>query len=69
MGIVRAAHAEEAAQPPLRPLRGVRGSENPFWIEERARSKVSVLPEKLVDALTPRERAALLAYLEALKGK
>jgi hypothetical protein len=30
---------------------------------------VSVMPEKLVDALTPRERAALLAYLEALKGK
>lgn len=38
-------------------------------IDERTRSKVSVMPEKLVDALTPHELASIMAYLESLKGK
>ncbi|HEY7156584.1 MAG TPA: HEAT repeat domain-containing protein [Gemmataceae bacterium] len=38
-------------------------------IDERERGTVSVMPEKLVDNLTPRELASLLAYLASLKGK
>ena len=35
-------------------------------IDERAQSKISVMPEKLADMLTVPELASLLAYLEAL---
>jgi putative heme-binding domain-containing protein len=38
-------------------------------IDERERGTVSVMPEKLVDNLTPHELASLLAYLASLKGK
>jgi putative heme-binding domain-containing protein len=38
-------------------------------IDERERGAVSVMPEKLVDNLTPHELASLLAYLASLTGK
>ena len=38
-------------------------------IDERRPGKVSVMPDQLVDHLTPQELAAILAYLESLKGK
>ena len=38
-------------------------------IEQRKTSKVSMMPEKLVDNLTVPELAAIVAYLESLKGK
>src|SRR4051794_18934347 len=38
-------------------------------IDERVPNKLSVMPEKLVDRLTPQELASILAYLESLKGK
>lgn len=38
-------------------------------IEERRTDKTSVMPEKLVDNLTTRELASVLAYLESIKGK
>lgn len=36
-------------------------------IDERSRSPISIMPEKLVDELTVQELASILAYLETLK--
>ena len=38
-------------------------------IEETAKSELSVMPQGLLDPLTPHDLASLLAYLESLKGK
>ncbi len=38
-------------------------------VDEKRPGKVSVMPEQLVDHLTPQELACLLAYLDTLKGK
>jgi putative membrane-bound dehydrogenase-like protein len=38
-------------------------------IEETLKSDVSVMPQGLLDTLTPHDLASLLAYLESLKGK
>ena len=38
-------------------------------IEETLKSDVSVMPQGLLDPLTPHDLASLLAYLESLKGK
>ncbi len=38
-------------------------------IEETQKSDVSVMPQGLLDPLTPHDLASLLAYLESLKGK
>jgi putative membrane-bound dehydrogenase-like protein len=38
-------------------------------IEERGKSDVSVMPNGLLDPLTPHDLASILAYLESLKGK
>ncbi len=38
-------------------------------IEERNKSDVSVMPQGLLDPLTPHDLASVLAYLESLKGK
>ena len=38
-------------------------------IEERGKSDVSVMPQGLLDPLTPHDLASLIAYLESLKGK
>ncbi|WP_435007800.1 DUF7133 domain-containing protein [Tundrisphaera lichenicola] len=37
-------------------------------IEERGKSEVSVMPQGLLDPLTPEDLASILAYLESLKG-
>jgi putative heme-binding domain-containing protein len=38
-------------------------------IEETQKSELSVMPQGLLDPLTPHDLASLLAYLESLKGK
>ena len=38
-------------------------------IEETSKSELSVMPQGLLDPLTPHDLASLLAYLESLKGK
>ena len=38
-------------------------------IEERGKSDISVMPQGLLDPLTPHDLASLLAYLESIKGK
>ncbi len=38
-------------------------------IEERGKSELSVMPQGLLDPLTPHDLASMLAYLESLKGK
>jgi putative heme-binding domain-containing protein len=38
-------------------------------IEERAKGELSVMPQGLLDPLTPHDLASILAYLESLKGK
>jgi putative heme-binding domain-containing protein len=38
-------------------------------IEERAKGELSVMPQGLLDTLTPHDLASILAYLESLKGK
>ncbi len=38
-------------------------------IEERGKGELSVMPQGLLDPLTPHDLASLLAYLESLKGK
>jgi putative membrane-bound dehydrogenase-like protein len=38
-------------------------------IEETAKSDISVMPQGLLDPLTPHDLASVLAYLESLKGK
>ncbi len=38
-------------------------------IEERGKSDLSVMPQGLLDPLTPRDLASILAYLDSLKGK
>jgi len=38
-------------------------------IEERGKSELSVMPQGLMDPLTPHDLASILAYLESLKGK
>ncbi len=38
-------------------------------IEETGRSELSIMPNGLMDPLTPHDLASLLAYLESLKGK
>ena len=38
-------------------------------IEETGKSELSVMPQGLLDPLTPHDLASLLAYLESLKGK
>ncbi len=38
-------------------------------IEERNKSDISVMPQGLLDPLTPHDLASILAYLESLKGK
>jgi putative membrane-bound dehydrogenase-like protein len=38
-------------------------------IEERGKSEVSVMPQGLLDPLTPHDLASMIAYLESLKGK
>ena len=38
-------------------------------IEETGKSELSVMPQGLLDPLTPHDLASLLAYLETLKGK
>ncbi len=38
-------------------------------IEERGKSEISVMPQGLLDPLTPHDLASILAYLESLKGK
>jgi putative membrane-bound dehydrogenase-like protein len=38
-------------------------------IEEQSKSELSVMPQGLLDPLTPHDLASLLAYLESLKGK
>ena len=37
-------------------------------IEERGKSEISVMPNGLLDPLTPHDLASVLAYLESLKG-
>ena len=38
-------------------------------IEERGKSELSVMPQGLIDPLTPHDLASMIAYLESLKGK
>ena len=38
-------------------------------IEETLKSDISVMPQGLLDPLTPHDLASILAYLESLKGK
>ena len=38
-------------------------------IEETLKSELSVMPQGLLDPLTPHDLASILAYLESLKGK
>jgi len=38
-------------------------------IEERGKGELSVMPQGLMDPLTPRDLASLLAYFESIKGK
>ena len=38
-------------------------------IEERGKSELSVMPNGLLDPLTPHDLASILAYLESLKGR
>jgi putative membrane-bound dehydrogenase-like protein len=60
---------EAADEVEIRDAHGVRSVLAKDAIEERSKAKMSVMPKGLVDKLTPKELASILAYLTSLGGK
>lgn len=58
---------EAADEVEIRDAHGVRSVLAKDAIEERRKAKISVMPKGLVDTLTPKELASILAYLTSLK--